>query len=310
MPPVTDPNLIVGVSTHDDAGVYRLTDEIALVQTVDFFPPVVDDPFIYGQIAAANALSDVYAMGGTPKTALNLVCFPDNEVPLEMLGPILEGGGERCRAAGVTVVGGHTVRDAEIKFGLAVTGLIHPQRIVTNAGAKAGDVLILTKPLGTGVVATMNKKETCPPELLKAACDSMVQLNDRASEAMLAVEAHAATDITGYGLAGHSREMADGSGVTLLFHLDKLPVFPGVEEFAKPPYLTRASKSNREYAQDVLEIRGEPNPARLELFFDAQTSGGLLVSVAPNRAAEFLDRVNSWAIGEVLPRGPHGIILQ
>jgi selenide,water dikinase len=309
LPLPTDPNLIVGVSTHDDAGVYRLTDDLAMVQTVDFFPPVVDDPFVYGQIAAANALSDVYAMGGTPKTALNLVCFPDNEVPLEMLGPILEGGGERCRAAGVTVVGGHTVRDAEIKFGLAVTGLIHPQRVVTNAGAKVGDVLVLTKPLGTGVVTTMNKKETCPPELLKAACESMIQLNASARDAMLAVEAHAATDITGYGLAGHGREMADGSGVTLHFHLDKLPVFPGVEEFAKAPYLTRASKSNREYVQDVLDIRGEPNPARLELFFDAQTSGGLLVSVTPQRAGEFLDRVQSWVIGEVLPRGDQALIV-
>src|SRR5438874_5976618 len=150
--PPTDPNLIVGVSTHDDAGVYRLTDEIALVQTVDFFPPVVDDPFVYGQIAAANALSDVYAMGGVPKTALNLLGFPDNELPFEIAGKIVEGGGERCEAAGVTVVGGHTVRDAEIKFGLAITGLVHPERVVTNAGAKPGDYLVLTKALGTGII--------------------------------------------------------------------------------------------------------------------------------------------------------------
>jgi selenide, water dikinase len=313
--PPTDPNLIVGVSTHDDAGVYRLTDEIALVQTVDFFPPVVDDPFVYGQIAAANALSDVYAMGGVPKTALNLVGFPDNELPFEILGRIIEGGGERCALAGVTVVGGHTIRDAEIKFGLAVTGIVHPQRAVTNAGAQPGDKLVLTKALGTGVVATAAKKEACPPDLFRIACASMIALNAGASEAMLAVGVHAATDITGFGLAGHGREMADGSGVTLHIELARLPVFAGVEEFAKAPYLPRASKSNREYVKDVLDIRGEPSSARLELFFDAQTSGGLLVSVAAERAEEMVARAKSAGaesaciIGEVLPRGPHGLVI-
>jgi selenide,water dikinase len=313
--PPTDPNLLVGVSTHDDAGVYRLTDEIAIVQTVDFFPPVVDDPFVFGQIAAANALSDVYAMGGVPKTALNLAGFPDKELPLEILGRIIEGGGERCAAAGVTVVGGHTIRDAEIKFGLAVTGIVHPKRIVTNAGAKPGDKLVLTKPLGTGIIATAAKNEQCPPQLLSAACASMIALNAAASVAMLAVGAHAATDITGFGLAGHGREMADGSGVSLRIEIARLPVFSGVEKLARPEFLPSASKSNREYVAETLEVRGNPPAPRMELFFDAQTSGGLLISVSPDRADELISRCrdsgvdSATMIGEVLPRGSHALIV-
>src|SRR5262249_9239417 len=199
--------------THDDAGVYRLTDEIALVQTLDFFPPVVDDPFVYGQIAAANALSDVYAMGGVPKTALNLVGYPDDKLDLEWLGEILRGGAERCAAAGCAVVGGHTVRDAEIKFGMAVTGLVHPQKLLTNAAARPGDKRGLPKPLGTGLVTTAHKADDCPEETLQAAIDSMVQLNDLGQQAMIEVGVNAATDITGFGLAGHAYEMAEGSGV-------------------------------------------------------------------------------------------------
>jgi selenide,water dikinase len=255
-------------------------------------------------------------MGGTPKTALNIVGFPDNVLPLDLLGPILEGGGERCAAAGVTVVGGHTIRDAEIKFGMAVTGIIHPKRIVTNAGAQPGDVLVLTKPLGTGVAATANKKNSCPPELYEAACVSMVALNAGASAAMLAVEAHGATDITGFALAGHAREMADASKVTLRFQLAQLPVLPGAELLARAPFLTRASKSNREYVQDTLEIRGQLGPERLELFFDAQTSGGLLVSLLPDRVREFLERAHAAGastaciIGDVHPRGRHALIVE
>ncbi len=289
---------------------------MALVQTVDFFPPVINDPYIYGQIAAANALSDVYAMGGVPKTALNLVCYPDNELSLEWLGQILAGGAERCLASGTAIVGGHTIRDAEIKFGLAVTGVVHPNRVVTNASARPGDRLVLTKPLGTGVVTTAHKKDACPPELFRAACDSMSALNAGASAAMLAEEAHAATDITGFGLAGHGREMADGSGVTLRIELEALPVLPGVEELARPPYLTRASKTNREYVQETLEIRGSPNSARLELFFDAQTSGGLLISIAPHRAERLVERARKSGaaaasiVGEVLPRQRVALIVE
>jgi selenide,water dikinase len=295
--------------------VYRLTDEIALVQTLDFFPPLVDDPYVYGQIAAANALSDVYAMGGMPRTALVLACYPDDKLTLDWLGTIEAGGTERCRAAGVAIVGGHTVRDAEIKFGLAVTGVVHPNRVVTNAAAQPGDRLVLTKPLGTGFITTAHKREVCPKDVLQAACASMVQLNDGACAAMLAVGAHAATDVTGFGLAGHGLEMALGSGVTLRFELAKLPLLPGVEALARAPFLTRASKTNREYVWEELRIDGTPDPARLECFFDAQTSGGLLVSVPADRAEEMVRRAReagagtARVVGEVLPRGEKALIL-
>lgn len=315
LPKRSDPNLLVGMETHDDAGVYKLTDDLALVQTIDFFPPVIDDPYIYGQIAAANALSDVYAMGGVPKTALNLVCYPDNELSLDWLGQILAGGAERCAAANAAIVGGHTIRDAEIKFGLSVTGTIHPGRILTNAGARPGDKLVLTKGLGTGVVTTAHKKGECPPELFRAACASMSMLNAGASAAMLAEDAHSATDVTGFGLAGHGREMADGSNVTLSIELSRLPVLPGVEPMARAPYLTRASKTNREYVKDTLEIRGTPPAERLELFFDAQTSGGLLISVPADRAERLVGRAResgasmACIVGDVLPRGPHALVV-
>ncbi len=217
LPRPRDADVLVGTETHDDAGVYRLTDDIALVQTIDFFPPVVDDPYIYGQIAAANALSDVYAMGGEPKTVLNLVAYPDDELgESDWLRLILQGGGERCAEAGASIIGGHSIRDREIKFGLSVTGLVHPQKIWTNAAAMPGDLLVLTKPLGTGMVTSAAKKDACPPEVLAEACASMIQLNRIGRDALIAVGgAHAVTDVTGFGLAGHAFEMAEGSGVSL-----------------------------------------------------------------------------------------------
>ena len=288
IPKTRDPDLLVGTETHDDAGVYRLTPELAVVQTVDFFPPLVDDPFTFGQIAAANALSDVYAMGGTPRTALNLVCYPDDKLGMDWLGRILAGGAERCAAAGCTIVGGHTIRDAEIKFGLAVTGTIHPDRILTNAGAKPGDVLILTKPLGTGFVTTAAKRRKCPPKLLDAACQSMIELNKGACEAMLAVGVNAATDITGFGLAGHGLELATGSDATLVIELGELPLLAGIERIDLKEHRTRASKTNREYAEPHTRFEGVPDPWRLEFFYDAQTSGGLLISVPAAKADELV----------------------
>lgn len=315
LPKTRHPDLLVGTETHDDAGVFRLTPDLAIVQTVDFFPPVVDDPFVYGQIAAANALSDVYAMGGTPATALNLACYPDDELGMDWLGHILAGGAERCVAAGCTIVGGHTVRDAEIKFGLAVTGTIHPDKILTNATAKPGDVLVLTKPLGTGFVTTAAKRKKCPPALLKAACDSMVSLNKPACEAMLSVGVSAATDVTGFGLAGHGLEMAEGSNVTLVIDLAKLPLLAGVEALDVARHRTRASKTNREYADPHTEFRGTPDPFRLEFFYDAQTSGGLLISVPAEKAdalvKELVARNTPAAavIGEVRPfAGKHLVV--
>jgi selenide,water dikinase len=315
LPKTRHPDLLVGTETHDDAGVFRLTPDLAVVQTVDFFPPVVDDPYVYGQIAATNALSDVYAMGGTPATALNLLCYPDDKLGMEWLGQILAGGAERCAAAGCTIVGGHTVRDPEIKFGLAVTGTIHPDRILTNATAKPGDVLVLTKPLGTGFVTTSAKRRRCPPDVLQAACDSMVTLNKSACDAMLAVGVSAATDVTGFGLAGHGLEMAEGSHVTLAIDLAKLPLIAGVERIDVARHRTRASKTNKEYADPHLRFEGTPDPLRLEFFYDAQTSGGLLISVPAAKADDLVKRLTeartpaAAVIGEVRPfTGKHLVI--
>jgi selenide, water dikinase len=316
---LNDPNLLVGTETHDDAGVYRLTDEIALVQTIDFFPPVVDDPFVYGQIAAANALSDVYAMGGVPKTALNLVGYPDDKLSLDWLGEILRGGAERCTEAGAVVLGGHTVRDAEIKFGLSVTGIVHPQKIWTNAAARPGDKLVLTKPLGTGFVTTAHKANDCPEETYQTACASMVQLNSIGRDAVVEVGgAHSVTDVTGFGLAGHAYEMAQGSGVTLAIDLSRLPLLPDVEPLVQRRHLTRASATNRAYVAEGLQVEGKPDPVRLEVFYDAQTSGGLLVSIDADRADALVEAarkrgaVRSCVIGEVLerPRAGLGLLLR
>jgi selenide,water dikinase len=314
---VVDPNVLVGTDTHDDAGVYRLTDDLALVQTVDFFPPLVNDPFRYGQIAAANSLSDVYAMGGEPKTGLNIVGYPDDQDPeLTWLGDILKGGQERFAKAGAVIIGGHTVRDAEIKFGYSVTGLIHPQRIYTNANAKPGDKLVLTKALGTGFVTTAHKRGDCPESILNLACESMIQLNDIGRDVMIAHGAHAATDVTGFGLAGHTLEMALGSEVTIILHLAQLPLLAGVEAFARKPYITRASGTNAKYVDNELLKDGNLDPVRLEFFYDAQTSGGILMSVPADRADRAVaDARNKGAaaaciIGEVVERRDKAIILR
>ncbi|MBY0326624.1 MAG: selenide, water dikinase SelD [Gemmataceae bacterium] len=317
MPRSKDPNLLVGTETHDDAGVFKLTDEIALVQTVDFFPPVVDDPYLYGQIAAANALSDVYAMGGIPKTALNLVAYPDDEDPqLTWLGKILEGGAERCMAAGAVIAGGHTIRDKEIKFGLSVTGIVHPDKVLTNAGAKPGDRLVLTKPLGTGFVTTAHKANACPEALFKAACFSMVQLNKVGADALQHLHPHGMTDITGYGFAGHALEMALGSNTTLVFELQKLPRFAGIETLIAKRFFTRASKTNREYILPHLRVEGNPDKVSMELALDAQTSGGLLVSLPKEEVALFIKAalangaICAVEVGEVHDKGPHHLVFK
>jgi selenide,water dikinase len=277
---------------------------------------VVNDPYVYGQIAAANALSDVYAMGGTPKTALNLVGFPDDKEELEWLGEILRGGAERCAAAGAVILGGHTVRDAEIKFGMAVTGVIHPQHIYTNATARPGDRLVLTKPLGTGFVTTAHKAEACPEEVYHTAIESMIQLNAVGRDAMIEVGAHAATDVTGFGLAGHAYEMAEGSGVTLVFDLARLPIIPGAERLARKPYLTRASATNAAYVAPGLHAEGRPDATLLEFFYDAQTSGGMLISVPAERAEDLVKLVRERGaaagaiVGEVVERGEKALVVR
>ena len=314
LPPQTDPNLLVGTNTHDDAGVYRITPDLCLVQTIDFFPPVVDDPFAYGQIAASNALSDVYAMGGQPLTALNLLGYPDDQLGPEWMRDILGGGAERCRAANCTIVGGHSVRDTEIKFGMAVTGTVHPDKIVANSGAKPGDVLVMTKPLGTGFVTTAAKKSVCPDGLYKAAVSSMIALNKVGRDAMLEIGVHAATDVTGFGLAGHSLEMAEGANVTLRFQLANLPLFPGLAEIDWEQFKTRAVKSNKEYVDPHTSIEGPPDLLRLTACYDPQTSGGLIIACPPERVEKLIRRlkdlgaITAVVVGTVEKRGEKSLI--
>ncbi|QEH38347.1 Selenide, water dikinase [Aquisphaera giovannonii] len=302
----------------DDAGVYRLSDDLAMVQTLDFFPPVVDDPFAFGQVAAANALSDVYAMNARPVTVLNIAGFPDDELPLEVLGEILRGAADRVARAGATTLGGHTVRDKEVKFGLSVTGLVHPAEMLTNAGARPGDVLVLTKPLGTGFVTTAAKREECPEGVLARALASMIELNEVGRDALReAGGAHALTDVTGYGLAGHASEMADGAGVTIEIDTGSLPAIEGAEALAIPRFHTRTSRTNREFLQGRLETAQDAAPMGVELAFDPQTSGGLLVAIAADRVGALIKGLESRGaaasavIGRVVERaGDTAIILR
>lgn len=316
LPQFSDPNLLVGPEDFSDAGVYRLADHLAIVQTLDFFPPLVDDPFVYGQIAAANSLSDVYAMGARPRTVLNIVGFPDDKLDLKILHEILQGGADRVLEAGAVVVGGHTVRDAEIKYGLSVTGVVDPDRLLTNRHAQPGDALVLTKALGTGFVTTAFKAGRCPEQVLEAACASMVQLNAAGSEAALAAGAHAVTDITGFGLAGHAVEMAQASGVTVVLELNRLPLLPGAESLARGGNQSRASETNRQFAEQTMRIEGKPDPTRLELIFDAQTSGGLLISLPADRADELVSRARetgataTCVIGSVEPRQNGSLVIR
>lgn len=288
MPTFDDPNLVIGPEGFSDAGVYRLRDDLLIVQSLDFFPPLVDDPFVFGQIAAANSLSDIFTMGARPTTALNIVGYPDDELPLDLLVEILKGGAERVRAAGAVIVGGHTVRDTEIKYGLSVTGVVAPDDLITNRNAKAGDVLVLTKPLGTGFVTTAFKAGKCPDDVLQAAVDSMTQLNVIGMEASQAVGASAATDMTGFGIAGHAREMAQSSDVTVVLEVSRLPQLPGAAELARAGHMTRASASNRNYAASTMRIESGVDQLAVEFAFDAQTSGGLLISVAADRSDELV----------------------
>ena len=287
-----DPNVLVATETMDDAGVYRLSNDLALVQTLDFFPPLVDDPYTFGQIAAANALSDVYAMNGRPITVLNIAAFPDDELPMEILAAILRGAAERVGLAGAATLGGHTVRDKEVKFGLSVTGLLDPAELLTNAGARIGDLLVLTKPLGTGFVTTAAKRQECPQAVLDRAIAQMIELNAVGRDALRAAGGvHALTDVTGYGLAGHACEMAEGAGLTFAIEVSKLPVIEGAEPLAVPRYYTRASKTNREFLQGRLRTEPGVDPLLLEFAFDAQTSGGLLIAIAADRVSLLIQQL-------------------
>lgn len=316
LPTYDDPNLVVGPEDFSDGGVYRLRDDLFIVQSVDFFPPLVDDPFVFGQIAAANSLSDIYAMGGRPTTVLNVVGFPDDKLPLSLLGDILRGGGEKVKEAGAVVAGGHTVRDVEIKFGLSVTGVVTPEELITNRAAKPGDSLVLTKPLGTGFITTAFKAQKCPAAPLDAAVESMTQLNVIGRDAAQACGAHSMTDITGFGLAGHANEMAQASDVTFVMHVDRLPEIPGALELAHAGYMTRASASNRSFATSTMRIDSAADALRQELLFDAQTSGGLLISIAADRAEELVRHaqdagaVTACIVGRVEDRQDASLIVE
>ena len=259
-----------------------------MVNTVDFFTPVVDDPFTYGQISAANSLSDIYAMGGTPRTALNIVCWPQTGLPGEMLGEILRGGAEKACEAGVVIVGGHSVADDEVKYGMAVTGVIDPRRIIRNVGARAGDALMLTKPLGTGVLMTAFKRDRLAVEHYQSAVRSMTALNAEAARAMLRREVHAATDITGFGLAGHAIKMADGSGVTLRIEESDLPLLPGALDCCRAGMIPGGGRRNRDFYGARVRISDEVASEMAEIFFDPQTSGGLLIALPESQAVPLL----------------------
>ncbi len=307
LPTLTDPRVLAGPDLADDAGVYRLRDDLALVQSTDFFTPVVDDPFTYGQIAVANSLSDLYAMGTQPLTALNIVVFPATSVPMEILGEILRGGSEKAQEAGVSIIGGHTVEGQEPLYGLAVTGTAHPDRLVLPSTAQAGDLLILTKPLGTGVIATALKAEAALATHVEAAVGWMTRLNNRASSAMLRAEVHAATDITGYGLLGHLSEMGRASGIRFELQGRAVPLLPGALDYARRGFIPMGGRTNEEFVLERVVFDPSLPGELLTLLTDPQTSGGLLLA-SPAEAAQRLkaDLEKSGDLGVVIGHALEG----
>ena len=285
--------MIVGVETSDDAGVFRLRPDLAIVNTVDFFTPIVDDPYVFGQIAATNALSDIYAMGAEPRTAMNIVCFPKGKMDIRVLGEVLKGGAEKVQEAGAVVVGGHSIIDEEIKYGMAITGVIHPDKVIRNVGVQEGDALILTKPLGTGIISTALKKGKASKESVQASIASMITLNDTASKIMRNYPVHACSDITGYGLLGHALEMASGSSVTLILESAKLPILHRAPRLAEKGYLTGGCQRNRDYLKDKITVDKSIREGLVEVAFDPQTSGGLLIAVAQKYAPKLVDELQA-----------------
>jgi selenide,water dikinase len=305
LPKQDDPNVLVGFNSVDDAGVYKINEDLALVQTVDFFPPIVDDPYDFGAIAAANALSDVYAMGGKPTSALNIVGYPPKTVPLWALDEILKGGAEKAREAEVAIIGGHTIKTKEPIYGLAVVGTVHPHRIISNAGAKPGDTLVLTKPLGTGIITTAIKRGLVDEEVIKRVVKIMASLNKHASESMLQVGVGACTDITGFGLLGHLCELVQTSKVGAKVHVSRVPLIDPVGKLAKDRVVPGGTLANLKYAQESVDWEEGIAEEEKLILCDAQTSGGLLISVPGNKEAALLDSLrangveDAQVIGEI-----------
>ncbi len=294
--PQNVPELIVGNETSDDAGVYQLTDEIALVQTIDYFTPIVDDPYMFGQIAAANALSDVFAMGGTPKTALNIVGYPIKKLGADTLAEILRGASDKVHEAGAITIGGHSIDDQEPKFGLSVTGIVHPKKVWKNVGAKPGDALVLTKPIGVGIMTTGIKRNSVTGEQEKTVTDVMAMLNKEAADCLQKFEPHAVTDVTGFGLLGHASEMAGGSDVTFTIEYDNVPILDGTYELAKNGVVPGGSKSNHQWLAD--DISYDPSMSLEEqlILCDAVTSGGLLVAMKETDALLYVEDLQQKGI--------------
>jgi selenide, water dikinase len=307
--------LLVGYDNADDAGVYRLRDDLAIVQTLDFFTPIVDDPFDYGRIAALNSINDVWAMGGTPITAMAITCFPKKGVPFEILGEIMHGGLTVLNENGVTLIGGHSVQSEEIMFGYSVTGIIHPDQVATNDGVRPGDVLILTKPLGTGIISTGIKFKKASAEVAQRSVATMLTPGRKAAEAMREFGVRGATDITGFGLLGHAWEVAKASQVTFEIEAAHVPLLPGALELAGRKMLTQGDKTNREYVGAGVRFDTDITKEMASLLFDPQTAGGMLIAVASNKAEAMLARLRETypeaaIIGRVIEKGAHAVVVE
>ncbi len=304
LPTFSDPNLIVGFDTADDAAVYKASDELAIIETVDLFPPIVDDPYEFGLIAAANALSDVYAMGGTPKVAMNILAIPEDIDP-DVTYKILKGGADKCIEAGAVLCGGHTIKDKEPKYGLSVTGFVHPDKIKANSSAKAGHVLILTKPIGTGILTTAAKADLLMEDTKKALLKNMITLNKEACEKMLKYDVSSVTDVTGFGLLGHTLEMAKGSNVTIILASKNVPLLPETLDLARDGIVPAGAYGNREYASCSISFNKDVPLEIQDILFDPQTSGGLLIAMDKEDAEKYIkDFPDGKIIGEVIPK--HG----
>ncbi|OHW62521.1 selenide, water dikinase [Andreesenia angusta] len=309
-----DENLLVGIETSDDAAVYKLDEDRAMIQTVDFFTPVVDDPYTYGQIAATNSLSDVYAMGGEPALAMNIICFPSCLSP-DVMAEILKGGHDKIREAGAILIGGHTVEDDEPKYGLCATGFVHPKDVLPNSTAKVGDVLVITKPVGVGIVNTAIKAQFAEEDVYNEAVKNMVTLNKFAKDAMMKVGANSCTDVTGFGLLGHSLEMAEGSGVTIKLNAGSIPILRGAEEFAKMGLVPEGTYANERFIGDKVEFKADIERHTKDILFDPQTSGGLLISLDRDKVESLLAELEGSetayaVVGEVVEKSEKVIIVE